>query len=92
MAKKITDEKLLEMLLIHKPQNPVQLFSVLKSLITGNFADTPYIEFDRSDRFTIYPKSKSDWSLDGEFAYTSGSSEIRCLKKKIRFICPAAVK
>lgn len=83
---------LLEMLLIHKPQNPVQLFSVLKSLITGNFADTPYIEFDRSDRFTIYPKSKSDWSLDGEFAYTSGSSEIRCLKKKIRFICPAAVK
>ena len=57
-----------------------------------NITDNPYIEFDRSDRFTVYPTSKSDWSLDGEFAYASGSSEIRCLKNKIKFICPAQKK
>ena len=63
----------LEILLIHKPDNPL-------------------IEFDRSDKFKIYPSARSDWSLDGEFAYTTGSSEIKCLKSKIRLLCPQTVK
>ena len=83
---------LLEMMLIHKPKNPAQLFSIIRCLLSKKITDNPYIEFDRSDRFTVYPTSKSDWSLDGEFAYASGSSEIRCLKNKIKFICPAQKK
>ena len=78
----------LEMMLIHKPKNPAQLFSILRSLLSKKITNNPYIEFDRSDKFTIYPIARSDWSLDGEFAYATGSSEIRCLKSKIKFICP----
>ena len=78
----------LEMMLIRKPKNPAQLFSILKSLLTKKITHNPYIDFDRSDKFTIYPDARSDWSLDGEFAYATGSSEIKCLKNKIRFICP----
>lgn len=78
----------LELLLIRKPHNPMQLFSIIKSLVSKRVTGNPYIEFDRSDKFTVYPAARSDWSLDGEFAYASGSSEIKCLKKKIRFICP----
>lgn len=84
-----TSDGMLEMMLIHKPKNPAQLFSIIKSLLTKKVTNNPYIIFDRSDRFTVCPDSKSDWSLDGEFAYATGSSEIRCLKHKIRFICPA---
>lgn len=82
----------LEMLLIHKPRNPAQLFSIIRSLVSNKFSDNPLIEFDRSDKFKIYPSARSDWSLDGEFAYTTGSSEIKCLKSKIRFLCPQTVK
>lgn len=82
----------LEMLLIHKPRNPVQLFSIIRSLVSNKFSDNPLIEFDRSDKFKIYPSARSDWSLDGEFAYTTGSSEIKCLKSKIRLLCPQTVK
>ena len=78
----------LELMLIHKPRNPAQLFSIIGSLLSKKITDNPYIDFDRSDKFTIYPTARSDWSLDGEFAYTTGSSEIRCLKRKIKFICP----
>ena len=79
---------MLEMMLIHKPKNPAQLFSILKSLLSKKITNNPYIEFDRSDKFTIFPEARSDWSLDGEFAYATGSSEIRCLQSKIQFICP----
>ncbi len=82
----------LEILLIHKPRNPVQLFSIIRSLVSNKFSDNPLIEFDRSDKFKIYPSARSDWSLDGEFAYTTGSSEIKCLKSKIRLLCPQTVK
>ena len=82
-----TSDGKLEIMLIHKPKNPAQFFSIVGSLISKKFTDNPYIDFDRSDRFTIMPASRSDWSLDGEFAYTTGSSEIRCMKKRIRFIC-----
>lgn len=78
----------LEMMLIHKPKNAAQLLSILNGLITRKVTKNPCIEFDRSDKFTIYPASRTDWSLDGEFAYTTGSGEIKCLKRKIRFICP----
>ena len=81
-----------EILLIRQPHNPVQLFSVIKSLITGIFTDNPYLVFDRSDKFSVFPCSRTDWSLDGEYAYTTGCSEIRCLKRKIRFICPEGTK
>ena len=82
----------LEILLIHKPRNPLQLFSIIRSLVSNKFSDNPLIEFDRSDKFKIYPSARSDWSLDGEFAYTTGSSEIKCLKSKIRLLCPQIVK
>lgn len=82
----------LEILLIHKPRNPLQLFSIIRSLVSNKFSDNPLIEFDRSDKFKIYPSARSDWSLDGEFAYTTGSSEIKCLKSKIRLLCPQTVK
>lgn len=78
----------LELMLIHKPKTAAQLFSVLRSLLTKNITDNPYIIFDRSDKFTVYPQTRSDWSLDGEYAYTTGRCEIKCLKHKIRFICP----
>ena len=81
----------LEILLIHKPRNPLQLFSIIRSLVSNKFSDNPLIEFDRSDKFKIYPSARSDWSLDGEFAYTTGSSEIKCLKSKIRLLCPQTV-
>ena len=77
----------MELMLIHMPKNPAQLLSVLRSLLTKNITDNPYIIFDRSDKFTVYPRTRSDWSLDGEYAYTTGRCEIKCLKHKIRFIC-----
>ena len=82
------NDGLLEMMLVRKPQNPAQLFSILRSLLTKKVTGNPYIAFDRSDRFTIHPAARSDWSLDGEFAYSTGSCEIRCLKERIQFIVP----
>ena len=77
-----------ELMLIHKPKNPAQLFSILKSLLSKKVTGNPYIVFDRSDKFTVLPSSRSDWSLDGEFAYSTGRCEMKCMKHKIRFICP----
>jgi len=82
------NDGLLEILLVRKPKNPAELFSLLKSVLSKNFTQDSNIIFDRSDRFTIHPASRSDWSLDGEFAYSTGSCEIRCLKERISFIIP----
>ena len=82
----------LELLLIQKPKNPSQLFSIIGSLLTRKVTGNPCIVFDRSDKFTVFPKLRSDWSLDGEFAYATGSSEIKCIKSRIRFICPQGSK
>ena len=82
----------LELMLIHKPKNAGQLFSVIKSLLTKKITGNPCIVFDRSDRFTLHPSAPSDWSLDGEFAYTAGTCDIRCFPLKINFICPQNYK
>ena len=79
---------MLEMLLIHKPKNPAQLFSIQKSLASNDFTDNPYIDFTRSNRITVHPAVRSDWSLDGEYAYTTGSCLIKCIGGRIKFICP----
>ena len=80
---------MLEVLLIRCPKNPVQLFSVLKGILTKSFGNHPLIVFDRSDRITVHPSKRSDWSLDGEFAYSTGSCEIKCLRNRLRFIAPS---
>ena len=79
---------LLEVLLIRSPKNPGQFFSVIKAVLAKNFGNHPSIVFDRSDRITVHPSKRSDWSLDGEFAYSTGSCEIRCLRNRLRFIAP----
>ena len=78
----------LELMLIKKPKHPAQLFSVIRSLLSKKVTDNPNIIFDRSDKITFFPSSRSDWSLDGEYAYATGTCEVRCLKRKIKFICP----
>ncbi len=87
---KLNDGKL-EMMLIRKPENPAQLYSILKSLLSKKITNNPYIEFTRSNKFTVHPSARSDWSLDGEFAYTAGTCEIKCFNNRIRFICSDSV-
>ncbi len=83
----VSDEKL-EMLLIRMPDSLATLMSEIHSITHQDYYDSPYIDFCRSDRFVITSDGDSDWSLDGEYTHSKGTSIVSCVKNRIRFILP----
>ena len=83
----ISDEKL-EMLLIRMPDSLATLIAEIHSITHQDYYDSPYIDFCRSDQFVITSDGASDWSLDGEFVRSKGTSTVSCVKNKLQFIRP----
>ena len=83
----VSDEKL-EMLLIRMPDSLATLIAEIHSITHRDYYDSPYIDFCRSDRFVIQSDGVFDWSLDGEYIQSKGTSVISCVKNQIHFIQP----
>ncbi len=73
------DDGLFEVTLIKRPKNPVELSSIVVSLLNRNI-DSSYMYCLRTDELALESKEPVTWTLDGE---NGGSHE----KVKIRNIC-----
>ncbi len=60
------NDGLLEVLLVKKPRNPVELQSIVASLLLGDFNNPCLYSFHTSD-MRVFSGEEISWTLDGEF-------------------------
>jgi YegS/Rv2252/BmrU family lipid kinase len=71
-----------EVILIRMPRQIIELPKMLTALQSGDNGDKNVI-FVHSNHIKITTPGKLDWSLDGEFASTSGEVELKNIKQAI---------
>lgn len=81
------NDGLFEIMLIHNPKNPIQLQSLISSVLTQNY-NSPYIEFYRVKEVTVTDCKDVAWTLDGEKAISSDKLIIKNLHNAINFYLP----
>lgn len=83
------NDGLFEVMLIKMPANPMQLQTIIHSLLNiSEGIDREYIRFFHTSEiaFTSLGDAKISWTLDGEFGGDSEVNHIRNLKQAIPFI------
>ena len=60
------DDGLLEVTLIKRPKNPLELNEILMALVT-RIDNTDLIESFKTDRILLESEEEIPWTLDGEF-------------------------
>ena len=60
------DDGLFEVILIHKPKNPLELNEIISSLVAG-YDNTDLIDSFKATKIKIECVQKIPWTLDGEF-------------------------
>ncbi len=65
-ANVVLDDGLFEVTLIKHPKNPIELQSIISSLLINEF-DSKYMYDFKADHIEFYPEDEIPWTLDGEF-------------------------
>ncbi len=76
------DDGLFEVTLIKRPKNPVELSSIMVSLLNRNI-DSSYMYCFRTAELTLESQNPVPWTLDGENGGTHTKVEIRNICKRI---------
>ncbi len=79
------DDGLFEVLLIRMPTNPVELNSIISSLLFQKVEDSPFIHFTRAEQVTVISESPLPWTLDGEEGGSFSYSEAQIMPGAITF-------
>lgn len=65
-ANVVLDDGLFEVTLIKHPKNPIELQSIISSLLINEF-DSKYMYDFKTNHIEFYPDDEIPWTLDGEF-------------------------
>lgn len=76
-----------EVLLIREPNNILKLQPIIDGILKRDF-DREDIEFFKTKKLTIESPEPIPWTLDGEFAETTGKLEISNIQNAITFFIP----
>ena len=79
------NDGLLELLLVKKPRNPVELTACVTALLKKNY-DSPMLEFCSGSRFKITAEPEMDWTLDGEWGKGQEEIVVQNLPSAIRLV------
>ena len=86
MRSELSDGRL-ELLLIRKPNNIIDIEQIAASLLAGNI-NSPYITFKQVRRAKFVSTEPVNWTLDGEFGGSLSEAEIHVEKQALRIIVP----
>ncbi len=87
-AKIDMNDGLLELLLIKKPKNALELNDCIWKLQAQNY-DSPMLTFHSASRLTVTAPAAMDWTLDGEHQAGAERIEIRNRRDAIRLVIPS---
>lgn len=76
------DDGVFEVTLIRKPRNPVELNSIIRSLVSGDM-DSDYMDCFRTGLLKVESEEPVSWTLDGENGGSHTCVEIRNLSKAV---------
>lgn len=81
------DDGLFEVVLVRKPKNPLELQSILSSVVKGRPAEGgPLVGF-HSSRLKITAQAPVAWTLDGEYGGDHQTAEIQVCRQALEFCC-----
>ncbi|MBR2264166.1 MAG: YegS/Rv2252/BmrU family lipid kinase [Firmicutes bacterium] len=78
---------MLELLLIRKPNNIIEVEQIAASLLAGNI-NSPYITFKQIRRAKFVSTEPVNWTLDGEFGGSLSQAEIHVEKQALQIMVP----
>lgn len=76
------DDGKFEVILIKRPQNLLELNSIISAVAAGKL-DSEFIDYFKTDDVTIKCQTGLSWTLDGENGGTHTESKISCLRKAL---------
>lgn len=77
-----------ELALIRMPENPAQLFSVLKALfVTGDVLNNKYLVVKKGKSFKFTLEKEQSWTLDGENGGNHSCVEISTCENAVEIFC-----
>lgn len=76
-----------ELLLIRKPNNPIQFFKTLILLIAKKYKE-PYFIYKQISDIKIQTKEEIRWTLDGEKSEKTKEVELKNIPKRIEYVVP----
>ncbi len=79
------NDGLLELLLVKKPRNAVELSNCVSALLKKNY-DSPMLEFCSGSRFVITADPDMDWTLDGEWGEGQDKITVENLPNAIHLV------
>lgn len=79
------NDGLLELLLVKKPRNPVELTACVTALLKKNY-HSPMLEFCSGARFKVTANPEMDWTLDGEWGKGQEEIVVQNLPNAIRLV------
>ena len=82
------NDGLLEVLLVKKPRNPVELQSAIGALLLNDFNNECLYTFHASE-LRIFSEEEISWTLDGEFGGNLRDVRIKVAHKAYEIIVPA---
>ena len=85
IANVVLDDGLFEVTLIKHPKNPIELQSIISSLLINEF-DSKYMYDFKTNHIEFYPDDEIPWTLDGEFGGEHEELVIKNLKQKIQIM------
>lgn len=81
------DDGLFEVTLIKRPRNPIEIQSIISSLLSQKF-DSPYIVTFRTDNVDFHSEEEIEWTLDGENGGLHNDVNIKVIPRAIKIIVP----
>ncbi|MBE6806778.1 MAG: YegS/Rv2252/BmrU family lipid kinase [Ruminococcaceae bacterium] len=80
------NDGMLEMLLVKKPRNPMELSACVTALLMKNY-QSPMLEFCSGSQFRVTADAAMDWTLDGEWAKGQETLIVENLRDAIHLVC-----
>ncbi len=81
------NDGLLEVLLVKKPKNPIELQSIINAVVTQDLG-SEFFYIMKCNKVKIETQEEIAWTLDGEFGGNHKNIDIDIKKKAIKFIAP----
>ena len=82
------DDGLLEVLLVKKPRNPLELQGAIAALLLNDL-DNPCLYAFHTSEVRIFSAEEISWTLDGEFGGDLRNAHIRVVPKAYDIMVPA---
>lgn len=80
------NDGLFEVTLVRTPSTPLELSSILSTLLSRDQERSPFVETFQTDKITLTSEEPIPWTLDGEYGGTVDTVEIKNLYKVLNLV------